>query len=826
MSTGSTIVHTGITLETNPTIIVSPVDTVFNTTTSIATGSYVIYASVFSDNPGTTLTNASTISVSGTIIDTAARGMGGTIGIEAAVNLRGLGNLFVNQGLVSSTGLQAIKVPNYTQYGTIQTDGVYMNGGTVINQAGGTIEANAVAVYIANYGGVSASILNEGVILGTSFAGTFTFAGSLDTYVTFGNGVDLGDLEVAGPNAGIIDTLTNGGTIFGAPGIIGHGHDIINNSGTIGGIALVNKYGVSFTGSSSYSGVAIYGQTNLSRVSSISLATGIPSTLDITNSGLIESAATDGTGIVLQYGSIDNVLGGTIAGYKGAVRLSDAATLANYGMILGAVSLDAGGTVMNFAGATIDGVHQDVGVVLNGGTLIDAGLVNGAGGPAVRFGTAGGTVVIEPGASFIGAIAATDAADVVEFAAGTEPGGTIALSSSFGGATDLSFAPGASLTVEGGIAQLAQGQTINGFALGDTIQLDGFAATSDSFVTGTGLELFSGSSTITLDIVGNFTTADFIVTDPPANTTIALVPCFAAGTEILTADGPRPVEALRVGDWLVLHGGGAAPIVWLGQRRLDLRRHARPAAVQPIVIEVGAICDGVPARALTVSPDHALYLDGHLVPAKALLNGVTIRQVSQPSVTYFHVELAVHAVIYAEGCPVESYLDTGNRAAFEHGGALTLHPDFAQDRREAEGCAPFAEAGAVVEALRAGLLARAGVETTRDADVRTRRRRDGAWVIESRSGIPGEITADPRDRRRLGVKIAALLAGRRMIDLDDPSLVEGWHDAEADGRWTDGAAVVPAALMKGTVLEIRLAASAVYHAAEPPCQFSRRRRQG
>ncbi len=823
MSTRSTIVHTGITLETNPTIIVSPVETVFNTTTSIAAGSYVIYASVFSDNPGTTLTNASTISVSGTIIDTAARGVGGAIGIEAAVNLTGLDNLFVNQGLVSSTGLQAIRVPNYTQYGTIQTNGVFMNGGTVINQAGGTIEGNGAGVYLSNFYGGGASILNDGVILGTSFAGTFTFAGSLDTYVTFGGGVDLGDDVANGPNAGIIATLTNGGTIFGAPGIIGRGHDIIDNSGTIGGIALVNKYGVSFTGSSSYSGVAIYGQTNRSIVSAGTFLPGLPSTIDITNSGLIESATTDGTGIVLQYGSIDNAIGGTITGSEGAVRFNDAATLANYGMILGAVSLDAGGTVLNFVGATIDGIRQDVGVVLNGGTLIDAGLVNGAGGPAVRFGTAGGTVVIEPGASFIGAIAATDAADVVEFAAGTVPGGTIALSSSFGGATDLGFAPGASLTVEGGIAQLAQGQTINGFALGDTIQLDGFAATSDRFVTGTGLELFSGSSTITLDIAGNFTTADFIVTDPPANTTIALMPCFAAGTEILTADGPRPVEALRVGDFVVLHGGGAAPIVWLGQRRLDLRRHARPAAVQPIVIEAGAICDGVPARALTVSPDHALYLDGHLVPAKALLNGVTIRQVNRPRVTYFHVELAAHAVIYAEGCPVESYLDTGNRAAFEHGGALTLHPDFAQDRREAEGCAPFAEAGAVVEALRAGLLARAGVETTTDAEVRTRRRRDGAWVIESRSGIPGEITPDPRDWRRLGVKIAALRAGERVIALDDPSLIEGWHDGEPDGRWTDGAAVVPAALMGGAALEIRLAASAVYPAAGAPRQATRRR---
>jgi hypothetical protein len=37
-----------------------------------------------------------------------------------------------------------------------------------------------------------------------------------------------------------------------------------------------------------------------------------------------------------------------------------------------------------------------------------------------------------------------------------------------------------------------------------------------------------------------------------------------------------------------------------------------------------------------------------------------------------------HAVILAEGLPAESYLDTGNRAAFSNGGdAIAAHPEFA-----------------------------------------------------------------------------------------------------------------------------------------------------
>jgi hypothetical protein len=41
-------------------------------------------------------------------------------------------------------------------------------------------------------------------------------------------------------------------------------------------------------------------------------------------------------------------------------------------------------------------------------------------------------------------------------------------------------------------------------------------------------------------------------------------------------------------------------------------------------------------------------------------------------VTYYHVELAAHDVILAEGLLCESYLDTGNRAAFVNGESETV----------------------------------------------------------------------------------------------------------------------------------------------------------
>ena len=60
---------------------------------------------------------------------------------------------------------------------------------------------------------------------------------------------------------------------------------------------------------------------------------------------------------------------------------------------------------------------------------------------------------------------------------------------------------------------------------------------------------------------------------------------------------------------------------------------------------------------------------------KLLINGTSIAQEKRNRVTYFHVELPRHDVILAEGLPVESYLDTGDRADFG-GDVPRLFPDF------------------------------------------------------------------------------------------------------------------------------------------------------
>jgi phospholipase/lecithinase/hemolysin len=201
-----------------------------------------------------------------------------------------------------------------------------------------------------------------------------------------------------------------------------------------------------------------------------------------------------------------------------------------------------------------------------------------------------------------------------------------------------------------------------------------------------------------------------VLQQPPA--------CFAAGTRILTESGEVPVEALRVGDMVRrADGAGLAPVVWLGHRRVDCRRHYRPEDAHPVRVAAGAFGLGRPHRDLLLSPDHAVFVDGVLIPVRYLLNDATIRQESTAAVTYWHVELPAHGVLLAEGLPCESYLDTGNRAAFANGGAVTFAPPgFAHAAWSRGGCAPLVTTGKARDRVYRQVLAQAFMLGWRTAD--------------------------------------------------------------------------------------------------------------
>jgi hypothetical protein len=189
--------------------------------------------------------------------------------------------------------------------------------------------------------------------------------------------------------------------------------------------------------------------------------------------------------------------------------------------------------------------------------------------------------------------------------------------------------------------------------------------------------------------------------------------CFGRGTMISTLDGDVAVEDLREGDLVITVSGEAKPVTWVGSRAVNVARHPRPENVRPVRVARSAFAPNVPSRDLVLSPDHNVFVEGVLIPAKCLINGRNVVSHDVETVEYFHVELAAHDVVYANGLEAETYLDAGNRTFFAGQGVTVAHPDFASipDQNyfawEANGYARLVLEGAEVERTRANLAARA-----------------------------------------------------------------------------------------------------------------------
>jgi hypothetical protein len=404
--------------------------------------------------------------------------------------------------------------------------------------------------------------------------------------------------------------------------------------------------------------------------------------------------------------------------------------------------------------------------------------------------------------------------------------------------------PTVTLRLDGGSVPIA---SVGGFVPGDTIDLAG--------VLPGNVTLASAANSGTVDglgVSGTFAALG-IVSDNNGGTFVEAA-CYAEGTRVATTRGEAAVEALRAGDSVRLADGGAAPVIWLGRRRVDCTRHPRPWDVWPVRVQAHAFGANRPVRDLRLSPDHAVFVEpaGVLIPVRYLINGASVMQEESAEVCYWHVELPRHAVLLAEGLTCESYLDTGNRNAFENAGTVTtLYADFAAKKQALQiwqnaACAPLVLSGPMLAEARRQLIARLpllGHAISDDPDLRVivdgaklDLQRDGNSIcvalpdgaselrLLSRTAVPAELDPDSEDRRRLGVPVAALRLDGKGVALGDARLGGGWHDAEPGLRWTDGTAAIDVRAV--TVVELRLARLLPrYHAAGRATERGQRLRQ-
>ncbi|MFZ1467403.1 MAG: Hint domain-containing protein [Paracoccaceae bacterium] len=143
--------------------------------------------------------------------------------------------------------------------------------------------------------------------------------------------------------------------------------------------------------------------------------------------------------------------------------------------------------------------------------------------------------------------------------------------------------------------------------------------------------------------------------------------CFTPGTRLLTPGGPRLIETLRPGDLLQTKDNGAQEVLWRGSRRMSGARLYAMPHLRPIRFRAGALGQDRPEDDLLVSPQHRMLVRGAaaaaifntdevLVAAEDLVNDHSIMvDLIAREVTYVHLLLDRHNIIFANGMETESF---------------------------------------------------------------------------------------------------------------------------------------------------------------------------
>lgn len=142
--------------------------------------------------------------------------------------------------------------------------------------------------------------------------------------------------------------------------------------------------------------------------------------------------------------------------------------------------------------------------------------------------------------------------------------------------------------------------------------------------------------------------------------------CFVAGTELMTTNGPLPVEDIVPGDLVLTRDNGPQAVRWAGCQTVS-----GTGRLAPVTISAGRY--GA-QKDIQISPQHRVLVTGWqaellfgqsevLVPAKALIDDQDVRRTPCRKVTYHHLLFDTHQIIESHGFWSESYYPVANESA-------------------------------------------------------------------------------------------------------------------------------------------------------------------
>ncbi len=133
---------------------------------------------------------------------------------------------------------------------------------------------------------------------------------------------------------------------------------------------------------------------------------------------------------------------------------------------------------------------------------------------------------------------------------------------------------------------------------------------------------------------------------------------IAAGTPVETAEGPVPVERLRLGDIVQTASSGLQPVRWISSRTVPALGGFRPIRLRAPFFGLEQDILVAPDHRIRLGDDESAYMLGEdevLLEARHLVNGrAARREGKEPLVTYYQVLLDMHDCLMHGGLWAES----------------------------------------------------------------------------------------------------------------------------------------------------------------------------